>query len=222
MNKTLRWISHHDNKKIFIFLYIGLSLVLSIAISLFWLLFAVLVHFAFELVAQSVRKQGASNVLLESLWETKLDFALVVFALWLSVYLDFIFGVAGIGVAARAGAQAASRAGARFAGWHRIIRAVLLSLDDVGNALKAYFASKKSKRKEAAEKLTGKEEQKEEPETEIKTSSTSWTHRWGIADHIGVWMFVLFTLLILIAPWAIGMSWQTIGEIMLKELHPWP
>ena len=41
VNNIVIWIANHDNNKWFVIFYIGLSLILSIAISLFWLLLAV-------------------------------------------------------------------------------------------------------------------------------------------------------------------------------------
>lgn len=235
MNKIIKWVADHDNKKVFIVLYISISLVLSIAISLFWLLFAVLIHFLFELVGQSQKQVNGKSVLLESLWETKLDFALVMFAWWLAIYLDFIFGVAGIGAAARVGAQTASRAGqvggkaveasARMAAWSRIIRAVLLSLDDLGNALKAIYQSR-ARKNQVEEESTGKiPEQKLDPPDEtgsLVTHSSSWIAKWKAIDYIGVVLFCLCFFLILLAPKLIGVSLPEIIGITVKEFHPWP
>ncbi len=228
MRKAIDWITLHDSKRLFIVLYIGLSLVLSVAISLFWLLFAVLIHLVFELIAQSRRKEGFGNVLLESLWETKLDFALLMFALWLAVYLDFIFGVAGIGAMARGGAHAASRAtqvgagvartGARFATLTRVIRGILLSVDDVANALRAYFVSRKTKKGTK----TGSQNESVTIENEAYPTKTSWSSKWGKIDIIGVAILVVFTLLIALAPLLIAVSWDELLQVIKWELRPLP
>lgn len=230
MKSLINWITDHDNKTLFVVLYIGLSIVLSIAISLFWLLFVVLIHFAFELVTQNRLQTGAKNIIYESLWETKLDFALVVFALLLAVYLDFIFGVAGLGAAARGGAMAATRTGAgaantgakvvqvstRFAALQRAIRGILLSLDDVANAAKSFFQRKKPK----SDKIN-------DPEKNIAGnnhagSGSSWTAKWSVIDYTGVVLFAVSALLILLAPVLIGMSWGEIITITSAEFHPFP
>ncbi len=232
MSRIINWVADHDNKKLFIVLYISISLVLSIAISLFWLLFAVLIHFTFELIGQSRKQENGRSVLLESLWETKLDFALVMFAWWLAIYLDFIFGVAGIGAAARVGAQTASRAGqvggkaveasARVAAWSRIIRAILLSLDDVGNALKAVYQSKAKKKNPESSKEIITEENYSAVHKEDARQGSSWSLKWQVVDYIGVILFGLCLLLIVLAPVFIGVGLSEIYEITVQEFHPLP
>lgn len=229
VKNIINWIANHDNKTLFIVLYIGLSVVLSIVISLFWLLFVVLIHFAFELITQSRMRPGGRSMLLESLWETKLDFALVIFALWLAVYLDFIFGIAGLGAAARGGAIAASRTGsqaaniggkvaqvsARFAALQRIIRGILLSLDDVANAAKSFFQRKKSLPADDGEEACKVMENQD-------VQGSSWTGKWTGVDYAGVILFLLSFALILLAPFITGLTWAEIGSVITEEFHPFP
>ncbi|MCQ1058888.1 hypothetical protein LRP52_16625 [Photobacterium sp. ZSDE20] len=66
------------------------------------------------------------------LWHLKLDIVLIIFALWLSVYMDAIFGLVGLNAAARAGAQV----GSRFAIFEKIIRGFFLTVDDAAQVLK--------------------------------------------------------------------------------------
>lgn len=244
MNRFTQWVIHHDENKWFIILYIGLSLVLSIAISLFWLLFAVMVHFAFELIRQHYKQPDAGRVVMESLWETKLDLALVVFAWWLAVYLDFIFGVVGIGAAARAGAQTASRAGrvggqalaatSRAAAWSRIIRGILLSVDDVGNAAKAIYQSRKARELDEtspvgeqtpaphnAEATSPGTTTDASSDTDNTVPPSSWSGRWVPVDYIGVILFGVSFVLIVLAPQLIGMSWEEILRVTAEEFRPW-
>jgi hypothetical protein len=63
LKKILNWIAEHDEKLLFVLLYIGISLVLSITVSLFWLLFAVLLHLALEIIRQSRNKTGTQTIL---------------------------------------------------------------------------------------------------------------------------------------------------------------
>lgn len=231
-NKILSWVADHDNKRVFIVLYISISLVLSIAISLFWLLFAVLVHFAFEMISQSRKQKTVMSVFMESLWETKLDFALVMFAWWLAIYLDFIFGVAGIGAAARVGAQAASRtsqvgskvvqSSARATAWGRIIRAILLSLDDVGNALKSVYQSKASKARHKPKEDRIIENTKSNVQYRTSTTASSWIAKWKIIDYVGVVLFFICLILIGLAPLLIGVELKEIYKITIDEFHPLP
>ena len=101
------WIINHDDSWLFIIGYIGLAVVLSIWISLFWLVAVVAVHFLFEIVRQHTIHDSWTTIISESLWELKLDIALVLFALVVSLYMDVVLGVAGLQGAARAGASAA-------------------------------------------------------------------------------------------------------------------
>ena len=119
-----RWWIEHDDQLPFTLAYLGLALVLSLAIGLFWLVAVVALHAALEYWALGRQRQGAR--LGRVLWHVKLDIALVLFALCLAVYMDLLFGIAGLAPAARAGMQA----GSRFLAWQKGIRGLLLSLDD--------------------------------------------------------------------------------------------
>jgi hypothetical protein len=226
LKNFFNWVIDHDNKILFIILYIGISLVLSIAISLFWLLFAVLLHLGLEVIRQSRVKKGGRAIFLESLWETKVDFALVAFALWLAVYLDFIFGVAGLGAAARFGVQGASRAGrigawlarltTRFAAWQRVVRSILISLDDVFNLARIVQKSRKiksNKKKGSTEEVL--------PVTPDPTR-TAWTMKWSFGDYLGMGLLSLFLLLVVFAPFLTQQSYADIKGIILEEFRPFP
>jgi hypothetical protein len=231
LKNITRWIGEHDDKGLFIFLYIGISLILSIAISLFWLLIAVILHFGLEVIRQSKRKSGLRTIVLESLWETKVDFALVVFALCLAVYLDFIFGVAGLGAATRVGVHTASRAGrvggrlarftTRFAAWQRIIRSILISLDDVFNA--ARFVHKARKMRSAKQNSASKVPKPAQLAAIYEIpSQSSWSQKWSWGDYVGVGLLVSFVLLVVLAPWIANMSYTQIVGIIGAEFHPFP
>ncbi len=233
LKKVVDWVVDHDNKLVFVVLYISISLVLSITISLFWLLFAVLLHMGLEVIRQSKEKEGFRAVFLESLWETKVDFALVAFALWLVVYLDFIFGIAGLGVAARAGVHGASRAGrigsrlarltARFAAWQRVIRSILLSLDDVVNLARILHKGRSIKTKKQNESSIPKKACIEEtPNANADQKRTSWSQKWTLGDYLGLGLLILFVLLVVSAPWFTNQSYVEIKNIILKEFDPFP
>jgi hypothetical protein len=127
MGAVRAWILQHDESWLFTISYVGLAVVLSIWISLFWLVAVVGVHFILEWIRQSHFAERSRDVLRRSLWELKLDGALILFAFALTAYLEVILGMAGLAGASRMGLQA----GARFAGWSRVLRGVLLSLVSV-------------------------------------------------------------------------------------------
>jgi hypothetical protein len=127
-----RSVLFHDDSKLFVFAYVGLAVVLAIWLGLFWLAAVVGVHFLIELVKQHHYDPRPLPILTRSLWELKLDIGLVVFGLVIAVYMGIILGAAGIGAAARVGAQAAARAGI----WQRALRGILLTVDDVALVVK--------------------------------------------------------------------------------------
>ena len=138
-----RWIVQHDDSWLFIVPYIGLAVVLSITISLFWLVALVAAHFVLEWVRQIYEarstgdRPGFRGLLRRVLWELKLDLALIAFALVLTVYMEMALGVVGLGAVGRSGAMATARAGSRFAVLQRVLRGVLLSLDDAAQVARA-------------------------------------------------------------------------------------
>ncbi len=104
------WIIDHDDSKLFLVLYVGLAVVLSLWISLFWLVAVVAVHGLLEWIRQHHLDKKLAGVVARVMWEIKLDIALILFAMALDVYLDFILGLAGLQAVARGG-QAAARGG---------------------------------------------------------------------------------------------------------------
>ena len=64
MAERLRdWVLNHDDSWIFIILYVGLAVVLSLWISLFWLLVVVAGHFVLEWIRQRhIRDAGFQAV----------------------------------------------------------------------------------------------------------------------------------------------------------------
>jgi hypothetical protein len=208
-----RWLVEHDDRWSFLIPYVALAVVLSVFISLFWLVVVVAVHGLLEWIRQrQLRPDGP--VLGAVLWETKLDIALVVFSLALAVYMEFIMGVAGLGGAARAGV----RTGARFAGYERALRGVLLSADDAAQLARA--AGSRLGRKKRGE-TEGATETEGEAETEGATA-TEGEGRWGAGDWFGLGLGVGCGALILVAPALVDVSYRGILAIFAQELHPWP
>jgi hypothetical protein len=130
------FIANHDDRWLFVILYIGLAVVLSIALSLFWLVAVAGLHFALEYLRQGEYRTRTLDIATHALWEIKLDIALVLLALAMALYMDVVMGLLGLQSAARA--TAASRVGmraARFAAWQRNLRAVVLLADDIARVI---------------------------------------------------------------------------------------
>jgi len=238
MHLSKDWVKDHDSNKVFLFLYIGLSLVLSIVFGLFWLLLFVFFHFLIEMFANKRRNRSFIWVFFQSIWEVKLDFGLVLFAICLSLYLDFIFGIAGIGVGARAVAQTGKTAiqstsrianssgnilqtATRFAGWQRIVRSFLLTIDDFGIAIRGAFSRQKSHIKHVTHLENIKKEEVYKPE-KIGTNSTNWSKKWQTGDILSFVFGCFCLILILVSPIILQKSIDDIIRIIRVELHPFP
>lgn len=231
MGPVRDWIVNHDDSRLFVVLYIGLAVVLSIWIGLFWLVVVVAVHFVLEWIRQAHLRGGFLPTLFETLWELKLDIALVLFALALSLYLDLIFGVVGIGSAARLGvaARAGVRSGARFAAWQRTIRGILLSLDDVAQIAKAILTGKKRPKPAVIDGSNILDEvtlsavvAEPEPDEAIPGRWGSWGARWGKGDWISIGLGVVCLLLVFFAPLLTHHTVESLLVTLTQELQPFP
>ncbi len=197
-----RWLLDHDNRTTFTIIYITLALVLSMAISMFWLAAVVAAHGVLEY--WSLGKEGIRDYRLgRTIWHIKLDIMLVLAALWIGLYIDLLFGVAGLSAAARTGAQA----GARFIAWQRTIRGVLLSVDEAALAAKA-----------AMGKGGHGAQRRKIPEP----PPLPWMQPWGWGDHLTVGTGVVFFVLILLSPVITDHSVAEALAILGQDLHPWP
>jgi hypothetical protein len=208
------WIVRHDDSRWFLGLYLGLALVLSVAIGLFWLVALVAVHFAFEYVRFRHADAAPGAALGHALWELKLDVALVLFAFALTLYLQVVLGVLGIQAASRVGlaAQAGVRSGARFAAWENVIRGVVLSADDAVLGARALASVRKKAGGRAEVPVTG------EPAPVDSAARAGWS----TGDRIALSLGVLSLILIVAAPWVGHDGWSGVLKALASELHPFP
>lgn len=139
LNTIKTWIINHDDKKLFVVLYISLAVILSIWLGLFWLCVVVGVHYLFEVIIKLDSRLPVHRALALGVWEVKLDIFLIILALLVSIYMDVILGAAGLS----AGARTAATAGARFAAWQRVIRVIALSVDDLAQAVRGFLPRRK-------------------------------------------------------------------------------
>jgi hypothetical protein len=222
-----RWIVHHDDSPAFLVLYIGLAVVLSIWISLFWLVAVVAAHLALELVRQAHRQATPGAAVAEALWELKLDAALVLFALALALYMEVALGVAGVQGAARL--ASASRVAARFAGWQRAIRGALLSLDDAVQVLRALAL-----RRGRATLAVAPPQPQATPATAPPVAPPqatpaaapeqggSWRGRYPAGARVALALGAVCAGLLLAAPWLTHHSAATALATLAEELRPFP
>jgi hypothetical protein len=205
--RVLIWVADHDDSWVFMVLYVGLALVLSMWISMFWLVAVVGAHALLEWYAlgrRGVREHRLGIVL----WHLKLDVGLVLVALWLGLYLDTLFGLVGLGAAARAGAQTA----ARVIAWQRTIRGVLMTVDEGAHVVKA-VATRGAKRKPVPGGT---------PAAEVVDDRPPWQKPWTRSDKFAVAFTATWAVLILLAPVLTDHSVGSALATLAADLHPWP
>ncbi len=202
------WVVEHDDRRLFIVLYIGLALLLSIWISLFWLVVMVGVHLLFELVRQSHLRRRPAAVLAHALWEIKLDIGLVLLSLVFALYMEVVVGVLGLNAAARLGSAAKLGArGVRFAAWERTLRGILLAADDAVQVLR--LLASRGRRAAPSPAQGGADAGETAP-------------AWGLGDWLSVGLVVVSLALLLVAPWLTGQTPAQIHATLLAELQPFP
>ncbi|MFQ3566693.1 MAG: hypothetical protein SNJ59_06810 [Aggregatilineales bacterium] len=211
-----RWLIMHDDQWTFIVPYIGLAVLLSVLISLFWLVVVVAVHFALEIARQAYLARGAGQggrpllVAGRALWELKLDLALILFALTLSLYLEVTLGVVGLGAGARGAAMAGARVGARFTVIQQVLRGLLLSLDDLAQVVRVLLRRRKAPSGETAKEADPDDGLALAP---IKSTRGDYT----ILGFAGV-----CALLIVAAPLLLDLTPAELLQQIAEEMTPFP
>jgi hypothetical protein len=173
------WIRNHDESWLFVAIYIGLAVGLSVFVSLFWLVVVGVFHLVLELVRQAYYRETWTSTVLHAWWEIKMDVGLILLALTLVLYLEVVLGLLGLQSAARAaaatrvahagarggsraaqaGSRAAhaaargSRAGATGSAIEQWVRGFLLAVDEMARV--AYATLVARKRKVVVENGTG-------------------------------------------------------------------
>lgn len=225
---VIRWIISHDESLWFNVLYIGLALVLSIILGLFWLVAVVALHGVIEFLRQLLIGRSVVAGFAETFWELKLDIALIVFALWLGVYLDVIFGVAGLSAATRATAQAGgrlARTGSSVVVWQRVLRSVLISLDDVGLAMKAIARNKSQNANTRPPNSLDNNtiyssSESDHAGNDIATPRTSWRGKYSKGDWLSLFFGGVFLSLILLTPLFTEMNMADVWKSVMNDLTP--
>jgi hypothetical protein len=224
---TLRaWMRDHDDQWPFVVMYLGASVLLSILISLFWLLIVIGVHFIFEYVRQSHYRVGRTDVLLHALWEVKLDIGLAALAFAVALYIDVILGVVGLQAAGRV--AVAARFGARAAAWERNLRTFLLTVDEITRVSHAaYILGARRRRRLRAGTLTTQnlatDSKPELPATPSQAVAVpAWQRQWGWGDRIGIVLVSSGVTLILLAPVLTPHDIASSVALIVDQLRPFP
>lgn len=210
----VRWVLNHDDSRLFAVLYIGLALVLSITLGLFWLVAVVALHGVLEILRQRRLHRWWPGVLSRVLWELKLDLGLILFAFVVTLYMDVVLGMAGVNAAVRAGA----RGGARLLAWQRGLRAALLSVDDAAQVVRMVAGRKKPPQQQSdhdagAVGLAA---------LGVTSPFGGWAERWNSGDRFAVGFGLACLALILAAPWLTGEPATAVWRQVVAELQPFP
>jgi hypothetical protein len=176
---------------------------------LFWLLVVVAAHAALEWYVHWREHPSVVHTGARVAWEIKLDLALILFALALAVYMDYIMGAAGLSAAARAGARGVQATG-RMIAWQRGLRAVLLTLDDAAQVTRAAISS--------GQKAAAAVPALEPP----KHGWGGWVAPWSLGDRVSIAIGAVCLIALAAAPAATGLSASEIVTKLAAELHPWP
>jgi hypothetical protein len=198
-----QWCAEHDERNSFIFPYIALSVILSVVAGLFWLILLVAVHFGLELYRN--RRLSPRSRLAHATFGIKLDMALVVMALALTLYMDLVVAALGLRALPRAGA-AASRIAGRMPSMRRILRAALMLTDEVVRVA-AYLT--------AARGIAG-----QVGPVPVILPHSPWTERWSAGTRLTVGLGGLAFMLLVAAPWLTGIGLDGTWDILIHELNP--
>lgn len=223
------WIHEHDSRWSFILPYIAIAVMLGIFASLFWVAVVMFSHFLLELWRH--RMLGTENAILHSLWHTKLDFGLVIMGLTLALYSDVVFGLLGLGQAARGTAALG-----RVVVIQRAMRGVLLSVDDAGLLARGLFKAIKHKVMKAEDgQLTDIQAENPaiardgrsttDPATGLNVTGHAGEdlHPWRKptkGDWFGLGLGVVSLGLILMAPVLTDHDWARVIGLILAEMTP--
>ncbi|MCC5839234.1 MAG: hypothetical protein JJT96_03840 [Opitutales bacterium] len=221
-NAVVRWIIDHDDKRSFLIGYVGLTIFLTIGISLFWLFFLVGVHLCFECLKKN--DDGVfepRRVLAFALWDIKFDVVLLTMALVLLVVTEVRFGIAGIAGLARFSAVLS-----RFSGASRSF----VPIKDLVLAFRIVCTRKMDRRDSLqrkllwlkAEKLADQAAIREAERRRIQTYRFPWQAPWRYTSKIALGIIVLNISIITGALVMAPDPWTDLLPVLKKEFHPWP
>ena len=234
MTTVSQWIQRHDESWLFVAIYIGFAVVLSVWLSLFWLVLMVGIHFLFEIIRHSRTHDGWVARLSVASWEIRLDVALVLLAFAVALYMDAIMGIVGLQSAGRAAVatSTASRVGTRAVAWQRMVRAVVLGFDDVANAIRAVLMRKGETAAPAVAGAVPVAEEGEPEEVAPAMASSSdlpsssrlpgWAEPWGFWDRMTMGLMGACIAAMVIAPPLTGSTYPAALETLREELQPFP
>ncbi len=226
----------HDESRAFNVLYIVLAVVLSVFVSLFWLVVIVDFHFVLELARQhSHCPDCLRKAVGGSFWNLKLDMSFIAFSFAVSAYLGVLFGMAGLGGISRVGrvSQVGVRSGAGIGAYESAVRGIMLSVDDVARTTTTAIAKRNDKKSDNVPEDNGVEEEwatafrahvPEERliETETVVSDVDMPVKWTRNDYATIAFGGICVVLLFLTPVLIGLSYPELFQIIIQDLQPFP
>ncbi|MCH8474892.1 MAG: hypothetical protein LAT55_06660 [Opitutales bacterium] len=221
-NVLLRWIIDHDDKRAFLIGYVGLTILLTIGISLFWLFFLVGVHLCFECLKKiEDGALGWKRVLAFALWDIKFDVALLSMAMVLLVVTEIRFGLAGIAGFARFNSVLS-----RFSGASRSF----LPVKDLVLAFRIVCTRKMDRRDFLQRKLRWLKAEKKADQAALRAADREriaayrypWQAPWDLTAKIVLGIILVNLLVVIIALGIAPDPWGDLIPALKKEFHPWP
>jgi hypothetical protein len=228
-----QWILAHDERFSFAAVYILLAVGLSLFVSLFWLLVIVAIHVVFEWLKkryQGYERMGHAAVW--TLWDTKFDLALALFAFVLAAYAGVSFGVAGAQSAGRLGVLA-SRLGPITRGFAaaRVIlfrlwfaaRVIIIRKADMARATALAKLAEQQAAANAAENVTAElDGQNSAKNMGLIPQVLPWKTQWTRGDRIALAFIGLNVILLVLAPVVTDQTLPGMLVSFREKLHPWP
>lgn len=212
MNAIKDWIINHDDRWSFVILYVGGAVLLSVFMSLFWVILLMAGNFALKVYRNYLAAKPMP--LLTSLWQVKLDIGLIFFALVIGLYSDHIFGALGLSQAARAGQAVRSlQMVTRFGIIERGLKIFFLTIDDQARLVNAVVKARKKK------KLVVDVPPEALPEPESSLPSYPWKFR-GKGDIFSLSFGLVCIALLVFAPVILGKPAAETAQHILWQLKP--
>lgn len=224
VGRIRRWIIDHDDSRLFLIGYVVLSIVLTLRVSLFWLVAMVALHFVFECIKKQYDGAGRpARVVAWAAWDVKLDLLLIVIALVLAVYTSVTIGVAGL-----SGASRLSIFGFRTARLARLgpgLRALLpLPLKDVVLASRIACIRKLDRREILKRRIEFHIEGPSDGARARRIASIEfpWQGRWTLADKLALAFLILNIGAIAVGVYLAAEPPMQVLADLVSHLHPWP
>ncbi len=213
MESLRNWIKDHDDRWSFVILYVGGAVCLSVFLNLFWVVMLMTGNFFLKLYRNYLLM--LPRPLLTSLWQVKLDIALVIFALMIGIYAEHVFAALGLSQAARAGqAVRGLQMATRFGLIERGLKVFLMTIDDQARLINAVV---KARKKKHGVNIVVPEDALPEPEED--DIRLPWK-KWGKGDVFSFAFGGVCLLLISAAPLLIDHSYHEIFGNIVRQLHP--